>query len=221
MARGDPPSGHFNTRLPPGRHGLPRSFVAGNQRLRIVAATLRVLPQHRYSGTTIAHITREASVSRSAFYSQFEGKEDCFLATYDAAAYWICQHLERTVDASAEWPARVRGGVTAVLRLLAENPDLAHLFAVEVTQAGPAARERQQLVMGKFAEALRAGRPREEGLPVELEEMLLGGVLVTIGRYVDAGRTEHLPEATVELVQYLLIPYLGSEETSRISEEAA
>ena len=47
--------------------------------------------------------------------------------------------------------------------------------------------------------------------------MLLGGVVATIGRYVDGGRTEQLPDATAELVQYLLIPYLEPEETRRIA----
>jgi hypothetical protein len=51
--------------------------------------------------------------------------------------------------------------------------------------------------------------------------MLLGGVVATIGRYVDAGRPERLPEATAELVQYLLIPYLGPGETKRVMAQAA
>ena len=42
--------------LPPGRHGLPRSFVVRNQRLRIVAGLLRVLPRHGYAETTIGQI---------------------------------------------------------------------------------------------------------------------------------------------------------------------
>src|SRR4051794_36044600 len=77
-------------RLPAGRHGLPRAFVAHNQRLRIVAAMLRVLPAHGYPATTTGHITREAGVSRAAFYQQFAGKEECFLTTYDLASEWLC-----------------------------------------------------------------------------------------------------------------------------------
>ncbi len=207
-------------RLPPGRHKLPRSFVASNQRMRIVAAMLQVLPLHGYPRTTIGHVTQEAGVSRAAFYEQFEGKEECFLATYDLACQWLCERIEGAVDAGDEWPVRVRAGISEALRLLAANPALAHFFAVEVLQAGSAARERQQACLARFAEALRAGRPSSDALPAELEEMLLGGVVTTIGRYVDAGRTEQLPEATAELVEYLLIPYLGSEETRRIARAA-
>jgi AcrR family transcriptional regulator len=207
-------------RLPPGRHKLPRSFVASNQRMRIVAAMLQILPRHGYPRTTIGHVTQEAGVSRAAFYEQFEDKEDCFLATYELAGQWLCERVERAVDAGGEWPARVRAGISEALRLFAANPALARLFAVEVLQAGFVARERQQACLARFAEALRAGRPGDQELPPELEEMLLGGVITTIGRYVDAGRTEQLPNATAELVEYLLIPYLGAGETRRIARAA-
>jgi len=203
-------------RLPAGRHGLPRSFVAGNQRLRIVAGMLRVLPPHGYPATTIGHITQEAGVSRAAFYQQFSGKEDCFLATYDLAGRWFCERVERAVGAEEDWPTRVRTGVAEGLRLLAANPMVAHLFAVEAPQAGRAARERQQHTLDRFAEALRAGHPGRPGLPEDLANLLLGGIVALIARYVDTGRAERLPEATAALVEYLLIPYIGGEETSAL-----
>jgi AcrR family transcriptional regulator len=208
-------------RLPAGRHRLSRSFIARNQRLRLIAAMLRVLPRHGYPRTTIGHVTAEAGVSRAAFYEQFEGKEKCFLAAYDLAGEWLCERVERAAsDADEEWPARVRAGASEALRLLAANPAIAHLIAVEALQAGPAARDRQQACLGRLAAALRVGRPDGGQLPQELEEMLLGGVVATIGRYVDAGRTGQLPDATAELVEYLLIPYLGPAETTRIARVA-
>jgi AcrR family transcriptional regulator len=199
-------------RLPPGRHGLPRSFVVRNQRLRIVAAMLRVLPRHGYPATTIGHVTGEAGVSRAAFYQQFASKEDCFLATYDLASQWLCDRVELAVGADDEWPARVRAGVSEAHRLLSANPAVAHLIAVEAAQAGPAARERQQACLARFAAALRAGRPAGSEVSADLEELLLGGAVLLIAQYVDTGRAERLPEATAELVERLLIPYLGREE---------
>jgi AcrR family transcriptional regulator len=202
------------SRLPPGRHGLPRSFVVRNQRLRIVAAMLRVLPRHGYPGTTIGHVTQEAGVSRAAFYEQFGSKEDCFLATYDLASQWLCERVERAVAAEGEWSARVRAGTSEALHLLAANPAVAHLIAVEAAQAGRVARERQQACLARFAGALRAGRPGRAEPPAYLEELLLGGAVSLIARYVDTGRAEQLPEATAVLVEYLLIPYLGPGEAS-------
>jgi AcrR family transcriptional regulator len=188
------------SQLPGGRHGLPRSFVARNQRLRIVAAMLRVLPGRGYAETTIGHITREAGVSRSAFYSQFESKEDCFLATYDIAAEWLCGRVEAAAATDGEWAVRVHAGVSEAMRLLAANPDLAHLIAVEALQAGPAARRRRQACVARLADALRAGRPGGPELPADLEELLVGGTLSLIARDVDAGRVEQLSDVTGDLV---------------------
>jgi AcrR family transcriptional regulator len=207
--------------LPGGRHGLPRSFVERNQRLRLIGAMLRVLPRHGYPRTTIGHVTEEAGVSRSAFYGQFEGKEECFLATYDLAAGWLCERVEGAVAADERWSSRVSAGISQALRLLAANPALAHLIAVEALQAGAAARHRRQACISRLAAALRAGRPQGPDLPVDLEELLIGGALAHIARYVDAGRTESLSDATAELIQYLLIPYLDPGETRRIADEAA
>lgn len=182
---------------------------------------LRVLPRHGYAETTISHLTREAGLSRAAFYGQFANKEACFLATYDLAGQWLYERVERAAAGGEEWPDRVRAGLSEALSLLAANTQLARLIAVEAPQAGPAARERQQACIARLAEALRACRPRRPRLPVDLEELLVGGVFSLVARYVDTGQTERLPDATGELIQYLLIPYLEPEETKRIATRAA
>ncbi|MGC1852632.1 MAG: TetR/AcrR family transcriptional regulator [Solirubrobacterales bacterium] len=188
------------SRLPVGRHGLPRSFVARNQRLRLVAAMLRVLPRHGYPATTIGHLTREAGVSRAAFYRQFVDKEECFLATYDIAARWLCERVETATAAEAPWPASVRAGVEEAMHLLAANPDVAHLIAVEALQAGAAARRRRQACIEHLVGVMREKRSGEADLPGDLEELLIGGTLSLVGRYVDSGRIDRLPGATVDLV---------------------
>jgi len=207
------------SRLPSGRHGLPRSFVARNQRARLIAAMLRVLPEHGYPATTIGHVTEEAGVSRAAFYAQFESKEECFLATYDLAGEWLGERVERAVAGEDDWTVRVRTGVAEALDLLAINPGIAHLIAVEAAQAGPAARRRRQTCLDRFAAALRAERPSRAELPPELEQLLIGGALAVVARYVDEGRTERLPDASDELVRCLLAPYRAGAEPSAESPE--
>jgi AcrR family transcriptional regulator len=188
------------SQLPAGRHGLPRSFVARNQRLRIIAAMLRALPQRGYAELTIGDLTKEAGVSRATFYGQFETKEECFLTTYDIAAQWICERVERVASAAHAWPESARAAVAEAMRLLAANPDVAHLIAVEALQAGAAARRRRQLCIERLAQILRAGRSPDAEMPEELEELLIGGTLSLVGRYVDTGRVDQLPDATVDLV---------------------
>jgi AcrR family transcriptional regulator len=220
-ALADHPAELSLSRLPVGRHGLSREVVARSQRLRIIGAMLHLLPVNGYAETTIGHLTGDAGVSRAAFYEQFEGKEQCFLATYDLAAEWLCARVEETVTREEEWSSRISMGMSRALRLLAANPDLAHLVAVEALQAGPHARRRRQACIDRLAEALRVGRPRDLELPADLEELLVGGAFAHVARYVDAGDSERLPEATQELLQYLLIPYMDPIESRRIADEAA
>lgn len=198
-------------RLPAGRHGLPRSFVAQNQRLRVVAAMVRLLPEWGYPALTIGQLTDEAGVSRAAFYGQFAGKEECFLAAYEVASRWLCERVGAAVSEIDDWEERVRAGATEALRLLAANGPMAHLLAVEAYRAGDAAHDCQQALLRSFAIALRDGAPRGREVPDEIADLLLGGIVSLIARYVSSGRVEELVKATPALVEYLLMPYLGAD----------
>ncbi len=91
-AEGYPPE---LARLPPGRHGLPREFVTHNQRERLIAGLAEAVAENGYSGTTIAHITRHAAVSRRTFYEHFSSKDECFVAAYDTV---MAELRERVSD---------------------------------------------------------------------------------------------------------------------------
>ncbi len=90
-------------RLPPGRHGLPREFVAHNQRERLIAGLAEAIAENGYAGTTIAHITRHAAVSRRTFYEHFASKDECFVAAYDT----VMEELRERVAAAFEERGRL------------------------------------------------------------------------------------------------------------------
>src|SRR5215467_16170916 len=85
-------------RLPPGRHGLPREFVARNQRERLIAGLAEAIAENGYASTTIAHITRHAAVSRRTFYEHFNSKDECFVAAYEA----VMEQLRERIEAAYE-----------------------------------------------------------------------------------------------------------------------
>ena len=72
--------------LPPGRHGLSRTFVAENQRERILAPVADVVSAASYADMTVEGIIVTAGISRRTFYEHFKNKDDAFLAAYDEAA---------------------------------------------------------------------------------------------------------------------------------------
>ena len=50
------------SRLPPGRHGLPRDFVVQNQRDRLAAGIIAAVSEFGYHETTITQIAAAAGV---------------------------------------------------------------------------------------------------------------------------------------------------------------
>jgi AcrR family transcriptional regulator len=212
-------------RLPPGRHGLPREFVSHNQRERLIAGIAEAIAEHGYAGTTIAHITRSAAVSRRTFYEHFESKDECFVAAYDA----VMGDLRERVSAAFEeqeddWPRAIKAGIAAMLEFLAANPNLARLCMVEALVAGPAVVERYDAAIQSFVPYFQKGR---EGRPPEVlarlsattEEALVGGMVSLISRRIIAGKATELEALLPDLVEFTLTPYLGSAEAAKVAKK--
>jgi AcrR family transcriptional regulator len=212
------------SRLPPGRHGLPREFVVHNQRERLVAGLAEAIAENGYSGTTIAHITKHAAVSRRTFYEHFASKDECFVAAYDTVMNELRERVTKGFEEADDWPHAVRDGIAAMLEFLAAEPHLARLCMVEALVAGPVVVERYDAAIQSFVPYFQSGR---EGRPPEVlarlspttEEALVGGMVSLISRRIIAGKAEQLKELLPDLVEFTLTPYLGSKEAAKIATE--
>ncbi len=210
------------SRLPPGRHGLPREFVAHNQRERLIAGLAEAVAENGYAGTTIAHITRQAAVSRRTFYEHFSSKDECFVAAYDTVMTELRRRVDDAFNQEDEWPQAVRAGIAAMLEYLSAEPHLARLSMVEALVAGPVVIERYDAAIQglvPYFEAGRKGRSAEvlAGLSPSTEEALVGGMVSLISRRVFADRTEELQALLPDLVEFTLTPYLGSAEAAKVA----
>jgi AcrR family transcriptional regulator len=211
-------------RLPPGRHGLPREFVVHNQRERLIAGLAEAIAENGYSGTTIAHITRHAAVSRRTFYEHFSSKDECFVAAYDTVMAQLRERVSAAFEGAEDWPHAVKAGIGAMLEFLAAEPHLARLCMVEALVAGPVVVERYDAAIQSFVPYFQTGR---EGRPPEVlarlspttEEALVGGMVSLISRRIIAGKAEELEELLPDLVEFTLTPYVGSAEASKLAQE--
>jgi AcrR family transcriptional regulator len=210
-------------RLPAGRHGLPREFIAQNQRERIITALVDTVAERGYNATTVAHITKAASVSRRTFYEHFADKEACFLAAYEMVADHIRDSMQVAAEAFEEWPQKVRAALGTMLSFLAGEPELARVCMIEPVAAGGEIAAKHRASMQGFVEILKAGRPEHSGerpLPEATEATLVGGIVSLIVREINAGRTEKLESLLPDLVELTLAPYLGGEEAARLARQA-
>lgn len=212
------------SRLPPGRHGLPREFVVHNQRERLIAGLAEAVAENGYASTTIAHITRHAAVSRRTFYEHFASKDECFVAAYDTVMDELRERIGDAFAAEEEWPQAVKAGIGAMLGFLASEPNLARLSMVEALVAGPVVVERYDAAIQSlvpYFEAGRKGRSPEvlSRLSPTTEEALVGGMVSLISRRIFAGRTAELESLLPDLVEFALTPYLGSAEAAKVARE--
>jgi AcrR family transcriptional regulator len=213
------------SRLPPGRHGLPREFVIHNQRERLIAGLAEAVAENGYAGTTIAHITRHAAVSRRTFYEHFESKDECFVAAYDTVMAELRERIAEAFDEQDEWPEAVRAGIGAMLRFLASEPNLARLCMVEALVAGPVVVERYDAAIQSlvpYFEAGRKGRSKAvlSRLSPSTEEALVGGMVSLVSRRIIAGKTDELESLLPDLVEFTLTPYLGSADAAKVARRA-
>lgn len=209
--------------LPGGHHGLSPEQVAESQRERLLAGLAHAIAERGYRATTISEIVKVASVSTRAFYENFESKEECFLAAFEA----VLAHLEELIAAAVEpvddWPHRVIAALRAALDFFTEEPDLARLCLVEtVTATPPIAARFREAVIGAipYLESGRAERPDGgAALPDSTEDSLIGGLVIFASRSIlaEAPLADLLPD----LVDFVLSPYLGPDAAKRLAREAA
>lgn len=211
--------------LPAGRHGYSREQVAHHQRERLIAGLAAAVAAKGYAAVTLADVTREAKVSRRVFYENFEGKEECFLAAFEV----VVDHLRELVAAAtaplAGWPAQAIAATRVVLGFLAAEPDLARLCLLESRGAGPAVAARFDAALAELAAPLRRGRAErpagERPLPDSTEDSVIGSLLSLVGRKVAAGEAARLADLLPECAEFVLAPYLGPAEATRLSRAAA
>lgn len=212
------------SRLPSGRHNLPREFVITSQRDRLLDSMAQACAEKRYAEVSVADIVSRARVSRSTFYEIFPDKEACFLAAYDAIlGRFVTEVIKACDEPGLEWPTMIERGIEASLKFLAAEPAFARMCIVDMFSAGPAALERYLSAVRMISAFVDSGRrlPGRENVPESIAGMVVGGSAVVIrGEIVDE-RTELLPEVGPDLLYAILVPYMEKEEALERAERYA
>ncbi len=199
----------------PPRPLLPREFVAGHKRKRIMKAIAELTAENGYEATKIADIVRRAGVARKTLYENFEGKEEVFLSAFDAAVDEAFRRIEASCsEVDGGWAERVEAGLASFLAYVAEEPALARMCLIEALSATPAATRHYEDAVQRFVELARRNLPRDERLPETIEETLIGGVAWIVYQQIRRNEAERVEELLPELSEFLLAPYLGIADTA-------
>ncbi len=190
------------------------------QRDRIVAAFAKAAAEHGYAKLEIEQVLRYAGVPRSTFDAHFESKEQGLIAAQEAFLDHLWLDVLSVCDSPANWPLKVRAALSAILASLVEGSNLARVFAVEAVAASFGAAERQFAALDQFASLLRDGRrhyPDAASLPDTTERALVGGIASIVTSHLLMEDPQAIPALETQLVELVLIPYLGEAEARRVA----
>lgn len=210
-------------KLPPGRHLVPRDFVAQSQRERMLLATAELVAERGYQKTTIELIAKTARVALATFYEQFASKEECFLAALDESIEAARQVFGELLDTEQAWPDQIASGLEILLEMVVAETPRAKLCIVESQAAGGAALARYQALLESVAPKLREGRelnPRASRLPDGLEVAIAGGLAWLVHQRLVGDRVDEVKGLLPEMLQVTLTPYIGEAEAARAAEAA-
>jgi AcrR family transcriptional regulator len=197
--------GASSSGLPRGRHKLSREQVADSQRTRLMDATIELVGERGYSGTTVADLVALAGISRKAFYEHYANKQECFLATYDAI---VAENLARVSSAADEVEGmreRESYGLETLFERTLSHHHRARLVLIEVGALGPAGIARREQLVSAYEGLLRENlgvAPRPGPIPNPLLRAMVGGMLRVLYTRVQKDAQTELPGLTPDLVAW-------------------
>ncbi|HET8863919.1 MAG TPA: TetR/AcrR family transcriptional regulator [Solirubrobacterales bacterium] len=201
-------------RFPAGVRTLPADLVRTIQRQRLLAAMIKTVTEIGYNTLTVQNVLARAGISRPTFYEQFEDKEDCFLAAFDASAARMRQRIEAAVaDAEPGWREQLRSGIAELLRFIGEEPEEARTVIVEARASSPAGLRRRDELLDHYAgciDALIRGELDEAPSAIAAAGVV-GGIESVLYARLQKGETDDLESLLPSLMYFAVLTYAGEK----------
>lgn len=189
---------------------LSREYIAVHKRRRIMDALAELSSEQGYEETKISDIVRRAAVARKTLYDNFSGKEEVFLAAFDAALEESVRRVEDACSAAeGGWEEKVEAGLAAFLGYVAEDPALARMCLIEALSATPETAKRHGDAHQHFVEMAEQAMPSSNRLPPTTAEAVVGGVERIVYRTISENEAERVEDLLPELAEFVLAPYRG------------
>lgn len=191
------------------RPQLPQEFVAAHKRRRMIDAMAELCAEQGYEATKIADVVARAHVARKTLYDNFSGKEELFLAAFDATVADADAAVAEACDAFGEitWEERTEAGLKALLDFVVAHPAEARLCLIEAPAASPTSAARYEAALESYIERLREAAPPGAPRPTTLEEALVGGTVWIVQRQVRRGTAVDVAALLPELTEFVTSPY--------------
>jgi AcrR family transcriptional regulator len=107
---------------------LTREQSRANTRERLLAAARSAFARSGFHGASVEEIASEAGYSTGALYSNFEGKEDLFVALMEREIDEHAQEIASAVREQASISDRAAGGARQWMTMIEREPEALLLF---------------------------------------------------------------------------------------------
>ncbi|MBS1885801.1 MAG: TetR/AcrR family transcriptional regulator [Actinobacteria bacterium] len=212
----------FTTEAADGSLRRRRSAQRDELSARLRTAALELAGEKGYAALSVQKIIDRSGVGRSAFYSTFADKEECFLVAYGAAALELEQSLLDPCREAPDWLTGFVGSLAVLAALLAERPAWAAGVLAEVQVAGGAAGTVRKEVFERLSSAIDAAR-RETGSrhsPPPTTAMFILAAIESAALRSLRGIGPDFAVAAPDLIYVAAVPYLGAEAAARARRRA-
>lgn len=164
----------------------PEDFLtrsSSTQRGRLLVAAALVVARQGYAGASVSDIVAAAGVSRSTFYDNFDGKDECLIAAYQTTVTTSLARMAEAAMAAAGngWRAGLVAGVHSVFTEIRERPAIARATYVELGSAGAAVLAARREGNDRFAQHVRSLADAVRQVDPRMPDVSLGriGLLIS------------------------------------------
>jgi AcrR family transcriptional regulator len=197
-----------------------REAAGRSQRERILRATGELVAKRGYHDVRVTLIVKRAHVSYRTFYKHFPGKEECFLALFDAEMARSRGRIEAalTAESGEPWPVQVIAALRALFDSILLDPLIARATIIEAPTVGAVMTDRYERLTTALSPLLAQGRecsPAAAALPPRMEDTLGGGVLWSAYQRLMVDEVDGIEALLPEAIEFVLRPYLGEAEALR------
>ncbi len=189
------------------------STVTRPERTRLLEAMLEELVEKGYQEVRVESAIRRARLVGEEWPRRFPDKDACLVAAFDELAEQLRTAICKGCASAEDWPARVAGGLHALLAQLSSRAEMAEALARTFPSIGPAAQARYQTFVEGLAPLLVEGREFSgiaTELPREVEMLAVGAAEAIVFAEIQAGRTGDLQAIGPQILFSILAPFIGS-----------
>jgi hypothetical protein len=139
-------------------------------------------------------------------------------AAFEVAFSRLRARIDLACAGEEKWVDGVAAALVSVLEFAVEDPEAARSLTAQALARGAEGFAQRERLLDYGSKRLEPGR--EVGtagvfLPGLTERGLVGGLVMLIARRVDQGREAELMADAAEIVQGVLVPYVGLEEAKQ------